>query len=319
MPALSVVMPVRNGAPYLSAAMESVLGQTFPDFELVVLDDASTDGTPGLLEGWAARDPRIRVVRSPGPLGTAESSNQVVALARATICARMDADDVAHPDRLRRQWDLLARHPDVVLVGTLWEGIDPDGRLVRPRDRWALLRRSGLLPFTHGSIMFRRADFDAVGGYRAECGFGAARVLCIQLARRGRVLVVPDALYRYRFHAASVTTAAPDISGLDEMYRAEKAPDSASNAAADRGERVQPETAYYLAASRLWAGQSPGLCGRLDSAPWRPAALKAWILAGWGRRSPTSLRRALAWGICFRDAFASLRLAGCVAVDWRFR
>ena len=163
LPLISVVMPVRNGTPYLAESIRSILVQTLDDFEFIILDDASTDRTPEILRDWAQRDSRIRLFRSPEQLGTVRAGNYVVHQARALVCARMDADDISHPDRLRRQWEVLQAHPQVLLVGTLWEGIDGQGRCVRPRDRWTLGRRSPFAPFPHGSIMCRRDVFWEVG------------------------------------------------------------------------------------------------------------------------------------------------------------
>ncbi|MDQ5808513.1 MAG: glycosyltransferase family 2 protein, partial [Actinomycetota bacterium] len=116
---LSVVMPVRNARPYLDQSISSVLGQTFGDFELVIRDDGSTDGSREVLRAWARRDRRIRLHEDDRPLGPAGSSNWVVAHSDAPFVARMDADDVAHPDRLRRQLAVLRAHADVDVVGAL--------------------------------------------------------------------------------------------------------------------------------------------------------------------------------------------------------
>src|SRR3954469_23280364 len=98
-PPLSVVMPARNALPYLDASIESMLGQSFGDFEFVIRDDGSSDGTAEALRGWAARDRRIRLFEGER-LGLAGSSNFVVQQARAPLVARMDADDLARPDRV---------------------------------------------------------------------------------------------------------------------------------------------------------------------------------------------------------------------------
>src|SRR3954469_16623216 len=103
-PRVSVVMPVHNALPYLDGAMECILGQTFTDFEFVILDDASTDGSTARLREWAKRDERIRLYGAREKLGPAVTSNFVVRKARAGIIARMDADDISHTDRLMRQW-----------------------------------------------------------------------------------------------------------------------------------------------------------------------------------------------------------------------
>src|SRR5437762_780090 len=102
-PFLSVVMPVFNGQKFLSEAIASILNQTFQDFEFVVLDDGSTDETAKILRDWQRRDSRIRIFTSPRNSGLSASSNLVVAKTKTPIVARMDGDDLSHPDRLRRQ------------------------------------------------------------------------------------------------------------------------------------------------------------------------------------------------------------------------
>ena len=150
-PVISVVMPVHNALPYLHQSINSIVGQTLGDFEFVILDDASSDGSSELLQAWAQKDERIKIHRSEKRLGLSASSNAVVRKATSPIIARMDADDVAHPDRLKRQWEVMNERPDAVVVGTLCDGIDSSGRRVRPRDRWRLLRRSAYIPFPHRS------------------------------------------------------------------------------------------------------------------------------------------------------------------------
>src|SRR5882672_4658868 len=100
-PLLSVVMPVHNGRPFLDESISSILNQTLADFEFVILDDASTDGSGSLLREWEKRDGCIRVVRTDRKLGLAGSSNFVSRQANTGVLARMDADDISHPDRLK--------------------------------------------------------------------------------------------------------------------------------------------------------------------------------------------------------------------------
>src|SRR5688572_31181643 len=112
-PLISVVMPVHNALPFLGESIRSILEQTLNDFEFVIFDDASTDGSVEVLREWATRDKRIHLHEGKRRLGLSGSSNAVVSKARARIVARMDADDIAHPDRLRRQWDISNSRPDV--------------------------------------------------------------------------------------------------------------------------------------------------------------------------------------------------------------
>ena len=148
-PPLSVVMPVHNALPFLDASIGSILNQSFSDFEFVILNDASTDGSDTVLRKWEKRDSRLRVIESPDKLGLAGSSNLIVSSSRARIIARMDADDISHPDRLIQQLDIMERHSDVVVVGTLCDGIDAAGQRTRPADRWRIVRRSRYIPFPH--------------------------------------------------------------------------------------------------------------------------------------------------------------------------
>src|SRR5215471_2814075 len=204
-PLISVVMPVHNALPFLDDSIRSILGQTLSEFEFVILDDASTDNTIEHLREWAARDQRIQIHESKQRLGLSGSSNAAIAAARASIVARMDADDIAHPDRLRRQWEIMRNVPDVAAVGTLCNGIDASGREVRPHDRWRIVRRSRYIPFPHGSAMFRRDVFDKVGGY-VEAPFGQEdQDLFARMKAHGRIVTLPDVLYSYRYHLNNAT------------------------------------------------------------------------------------------------------------------
>ncbi len=127
LPAVSVLMGVRDGAPWVAEAIESILGQTLADLELIVVDDGSTDDTPTLLAGM--RDPRLVVEWQP-PKGLTRALGRAFARARAPLVARLDADDVARPDRLERQHAFLAAHPEVGLLGSAARVVDEAGREV---------------------------------------------------------------------------------------------------------------------------------------------------------------------------------------------
>jgi glycosyltransferase involved in cell wall biosynthesis len=317
-------MPVHNASPFLDACIASIVGQTLSDFELVILENGSTDDSRDRARAWAARDPRIRVLEDDARLGLVTSSNRVVAATRAPIVARMDADDVSDPCRLERQLAVLASHPDVVAVGTLYDGIDRRGRRVRPRDRSLLVRRTTEAPFPHGSVAFRRLAFDAIGGYRDEATGWEDLDLLQRLAQAGRMLVLPDPLYRVRYHVASFSTAR-DTAGLrrDSVTRLEER--------ALRFEGPLPSGIYsdespagrlYLReAMRLWAGERPDLLRVLRFADVREAPLRRLPLLAWGvwsRVSPGTLRAAMRAWIRVRDARHAHALPDGRPVEWRF-
>ncbi|HEY1606445.1 MAG TPA: glycosyltransferase family A protein [Allosphingosinicella sp.] len=317
-PRLSVVMPVRDLAPYVEDSIRSILDQSFTDFELVILDDGSTDGTRKILRAWQARDSRIRLFEGAEPLGPALSSNFVVARARGEIVARMDGDDIAHPDRLRRQIDALDADPEACLVGTLWEGIDEKGRRVRPRDRWRLVHASPFAPFPHGSIMFRRTAFEQAGCYRTEADFWEDLDLYRRMARIGGLIVLPQVLYQHRASALSTRlTSARDIveHSIDRMYR-----QAHGLGDAPRGTQILPRVFLSLGSTRIWAGHRPAILSRLLrrgalGLDLESVAILAW--AAWGALSPRSLRFCLAAGVTLRDR--RVRHLFADGAPWRWR
>jgi glycosyltransferase involved in cell wall biosynthesis len=303
-PQISVVMPVHNGLPFLEQSIRSILAQTLTDFEFVILDDASSDGSTELLREWSGRDRRIQLHESKERLGLSGSSNAVVAKARAPIVARMDADDIAHPDRLRRQWNIIECRPDVAVIGTLCNGIDASGRVVRPRDRWRLVRRSTYIPFPHGSAMFRREVFDEVGGYDEAAAGGEDRDLFLRMAARGRVLTLPDILYSYRYHSGNAT-----------LFNGTRA---VSENHSQNGNALA--AFYMLGAMRLWAGDPPMLLQPMlkkKSLKWNPKTLMILASAIWGHISPPTLRVFLRSSIRARDILASVRVKDGRPCEWR--
>ena len=303
---LSVVMPVHDAAPFLAAAISSILTQTFRDFEFIVFDDASTDGSREMLCEWARRDPRIRVIASPDRLGLSASSNAVVSHARGAVVARMDADDVSHPARLAEQWRVLASQPDVVLVGALAEGIDRGGRPVRPRDRWRIVRRSPYIPFPHGSIMFRREIFDRIGGYSSHADGVEDQDLVHRMRAHGRVVTLPDVLYRYRYHTQNASITFDDVPAVEWGWSA---------AGSRRARR-----AYTRGAMRLWAGDPPDVLREIAgpaARTWHPryAVMLAWAV--WAQMHPRSLRGFLYGLTALRDRVCGLLLRDGVGYEWR--
>jgi GT2 family glycosyltransferase len=329
-PAVSVVMPVHNALPYLDESVRSILSQTFGDFEFVILDDASTDGSREALRRWAQTDARIRLFETDQNLGLSGSSNFVVRQARAPLVARMDADDVAHPERLARQHQVLLANTDVVLIGALCEGIDARGRSVRPRDRWRLMRPSLYPPFPHGSVMFRKEAFEASGGYLEACDNWEDQEFFLRMTRRGRIVVLPETLHLYRYHSTNSTGNAPEQNarayGLRERcleeFRSGRDHERliATNGWKQATPKARAEALYQTGAMRLWAGEAPGiLVTALKGGPVgrSPRALLTLVMALWGSVSPASLRYSLRCFIRARDLLAARRVKDGKSYDWR--
>jgi glycosyltransferase involved in cell wall biosynthesis len=207
-PTVSVLMPVHNAERYLAEAVESILGQTFTDFEFLIIDDGSTDRSRAILERYAARDGRIRLTSRPNT-GYTVALNEGLGLARGELVARMDADDVALPERVARQVEYLRAHPEVVCVGTAVRFIDAAGRFLREghpgMDNDEIQERAlaGDCPLNHPSVMMRRAAVEAVGRYHPEFEPAEDLDLWLRLGEVGRLTSLADALMKYRQHAAS--------------------------------------------------------------------------------------------------------------------
>ena len=202
-------MPVRNGAAWLREAVDSVRDQTFRDFELVIVDDGSDDETVHLLEQCARADDRVRVLRQT-PVGIVAALNLGIAAARAPYLARLDADDVARPDRLALQLGFIERHDRVDLVGSAAHVIDADGaaigRIAPPTDPGKLVRhlRRGN-PFVHSSVMMRAEAVRRLGGYRRAFVAAEDYDLWLRMAENGGVANLPERLVALRRHDASIS------------------------------------------------------------------------------------------------------------------
>ena len=334
-PLVSVVMPVHDAAPFLEASITSILTQTLTDFEFIILDDASTDGSRALLTEWARRDSRIRLFSSDRQLGPVGSSNAVARAARGTYLARMDADDTCQPLRLERQLAQFASGRDIALVATLLDGIDADGRPVRPLDRWRLVRHSPFSPFPHGSIMLPRHLFEKVGGYRDRCVFWEDLNCITGWAARGASSSCRKPSVQCASTGGSTRLRAPGAAGGRSS-----ATGPAVHAARSRGPGLyephlahdigatgdvsvsRAEVLYSLAASRFWAGDPPGLWERLslrDAVPFSPGVLGVFVFALWGSWHHQSLRVAMRWLVRGRDLLARVWLDPNRPCEWRFQ
>ena len=214
-PAVSIMMLVYNTERYVGDAVRSILGQTHGDFELIVIDDGSTDRSPEILRGFAAEDGRIRLVSRPNR-GIAASRNEALALSRGRYVAVMDSDDVSRPDRIAKQVGYLDANPDCVLVCCQMRLIDSDGwpiGLVNLQSTHEELEAAnmGVGGFFVGvPCMMRREALVAVGGYREQFALAEDLDLYLRLAERGRLASIAEPLYDYRQHVASVCRNRPE-------------------------------------------------------------------------------------------------------------
>jgi glycosyltransferase involved in cell wall biosynthesis len=324
-------MAVHDGMPFVEESVRSILAQTFADFEFVIGDDGSGDGTSEVLARLAAQDRRIRLLRREKKSGLAASANWVVGEARSSLVAVAHADDRSFPDRLRRQVELFEAEPSAVLVGTLSDGIDEAGRRVRPADLWRLTHHSPFAPFAHSSIMFRRESFAAVGGYRAEAEYWEDLDLYFRLAEVGRILVVPEVLTSVR-HARISTRLRDDRDrvekAVDLMYRAADAyargadPEAVLRPQIGQRRRIHPRTYVSRGSTRLWSGRAPHVLGRMvRGGDLRAdfASLQALVWAAWGEVSPRTLRLFIRSVLSLRNRAASRGLAQGRAIEWRPR
>jgi glycosyltransferase involved in cell wall biosynthesis len=210
MPLVSVVMPVYNSQRYLRAAVESILEQTFRDFELIAIDDGSRDTSLAILHEFEAKDSRVRIISRPNT-GIVGALNDGLSAATGELIARMDADDIALPQRLEKQVAFLQSNPYHVLVGSQVMLMDPDGADLCPkrdteysheRIDWAHLHHRW--PLVHPTVLMRKSVLDALGRYRAKYQWLEDLDLFLRLAEAGRLESLTDVLLRYRLHTASV-------------------------------------------------------------------------------------------------------------------
>lgn len=195
-------MAVYNGEKYVRLSIESVLTQDFQDFELVIVDDCSTDATPEIIHGYG--DPRIVYLRNASNMRQTKSLNVALAHARADLVARIDADDIFLPGKLRRQYEFMTANPSVAVCGTCAMRIDAEGaetgvnRL--PADaRDIRFRALRTVPVCHVSVMMRRDAILACGGYPEQYQFAADFALWSEMLRRGfQITNLPDVLVQYR-------------------------------------------------------------------------------------------------------------------------
>ena len=209
---VSVVVPVRNAERWLDLCMGSLLQQSLREFEVIAVDDGSTDSSFDVLNKYSRQDSRVRVVRQ-ATLGLVAALNRGVSEAQGPFIARLDADDQALPIRLEAQLQYLLRNPTVGLVGTWAQEIDENGRPLGRRtpetDPGKLAGVLGMAnPFVHSSVMMRREVLGRVGCYRAAFEGAEDYDLWLRIAEVAQVSNLAEVLVFYRMHKASVSERA---------------------------------------------------------------------------------------------------------------
>lgn len=224
-PVVSVLIPVYNGGSFFRAAVESVLAQTFKDFECLILDDGSTDESGRIADELAARDPRVRVIHRENR-GLVATLNELVEAARGELLARMDADDLCMPTRFARQVEALMREPHTVCVGSGYWMIDEADRTIAqikvPLDDPTIQDSAlkGHAPISHPSAMIRATALRGVGGYRKEFYPAEDLDLWLRLGERGALANLAEPLLRYRVRSDSISGQAAQGRQRDAARRA---------------------------------------------------------------------------------------------------
>ena len=204
-PRVSVITPVFNGERFLAEAVESILAQTFTDFEYLLVDDASTDGSPAILARYAQLDQRAVVLHNAINVNHSNAINTALNVARGEFVAMLDADDLAHPERLARQVRFLEEQPAVGVVGAQVHQIDGAGRVRHGMAfpvtcelaRWSILFAT---PVLHSAAMMRHDLLQQIGGYSVQWRYANDYSLWAELIGRTGIANLPETLVSYRRH-----------------------------------------------------------------------------------------------------------------------
>lgn len=212
-PKISVVLPVYNCERYIKQSVVSILRQTFSDFELIIINDGSTDSTPNVLS--KINDERVRIISRENK-GLVASLNEGVSMARGNLIARQDADDISEPTRLEEQARVLDNDSTLVAIGTSIRTINMSGKLKNTHHvltgknavKSELLIRS---PFAHGSVMFRREAFVLSGGYSNTDWPAEDYGLWLRMALHGSLDNISLPLYKYRENSSGISALNHDV------------------------------------------------------------------------------------------------------------
>lgn len=207
-PKVSVIMTIYNAAPYLKEAIDSIVAQTFHDWELIAVENGSSDESPSILAGYT--DQRIRAFVLPQNIGRTPALRHAFEQARGEYTAVLDADDVSHPERFAQQIEYLDQHPEVGLVGSWVEYINEKSDVVAgfkpPIERGELYDLLGWMnPFVHSSIMYRTKLGKDTGGYPEMYIYAQDKALILNIAKVSQVAMMGKSLCRLRETGSSIT------------------------------------------------------------------------------------------------------------------
>ena len=209
-PAISIILPVYNAEAYVREAVESILAQTFTDFELIIINDGSTDGSEAILRELAARDTRIVLVERPNG-GLVLALNDGLEMARADLIARMDADDVAMPERFAFQHARMVEEPELAVLGSFIRVMNKAGNVIRLRE-YPLTPKAAArhvekdCPVIHPAVMMRRDAVLEAGGYRKAFLHAEDYELWLRMIDLGYAIAnLSQPLLNYRVHDANVS------------------------------------------------------------------------------------------------------------------
>lgn len=224
MPLVSIIMSVYNGEKTVSSAIDSIITQSFNDFEFIIIDDGSTDDTKTILEEFSLVDNRIKIISRENK-GLIDSLNDGIALARGKYIARQDDDDRSHYDRLRQQVCFLEKNDDYVLCGTSHKVVDENGDFLKyaflPEcdKKLRSLIYDGV--FAHGSVMIRKSALDCIGYYNRTALYCEDYELFIRLSRIGKIHNLKNILYSWTQRNSSVSALNKHAQAANKIYISE--------------------------------------------------------------------------------------------------
>ena len=300
MPLVSVVMPVFNGEKHLAEAIESILAQTFADFELVIVDDGSQDKSAEIIRSYVERDERIHLVQIAENGGEAAARNRGLAAAKGFYVAGMDCDDISLPERLWKQVKFMEDHPDIGAVGVHSRVVSEDLKPIYIRE--PVQGHANILldcfigvPFQHAALMMKRHLVLEVGGYDQTLVYSTDRDLMTGLMGRTRFANIPEILYVYRRHEGQLTSHSNvrrDQDGLlTRVRRLEKIWGEAPMDAVGRLAKIRPWFTVSWYERRAAKRDIIRLIDSMIEAEWIDASERPLLIAQMNQRLESTMPR----------------------------